>query len=408
MKRKPVTVLDLGSTKVVCATFDFSEGEPRVLAFASDSCGGLRRGSITDPQAASGAIDAVVKKVQAALGQEVQELVVGIGGHQVYGSIGRGYLPIYPKNRTITSEDVLQVINHSRQGTPKERVQLQAIPGGFAIDGSNGIHAPIGRIGSKIEVSSYIVSADPGYLKNMERALGIAGKKASQMVLRPLASALAVTRADERERGVAAIDIGGGTSELAVFEHGALVAHGSVPLGGQSVTSDLSKLLKTSIEEAERLKLEHGCTNAATIAEDEAVEVLQLGQTHKRPLQRRVLCEIVESRMRELCDMLRQQLEDNGLLDGLPAGVIVTGGGSQLTGTLELLKGMLEGVEVQARGPHVEGQFADLVNNPAMSTAVGLALFAGQSYDDELSPAYGGDDWKERIRTLWSLVSGRS
>ena len=172
------------------------------------------------------------------------------------------------------------------------------------------------------------------------------------------------------------------------------------------VTSDVMKLLKTSPEEAERLKVQSGAASPKVVPDGEPVDVLQLGQAHPRPLHRRVLCEIVESRMREIAQMIRQEIGNSGQFGNLPGGVVVTGGGSKLAGTAVLFEDVFPEHRVRVGEPTLLGAKSDFVNNPAMATTVGLALFVARSYDDELSPAAGAGDWKERIRTFWSLVSG--
>jgi len=236
----------------------------------------------------------------------------------------------------------------------------------------------------------------------------MAGKRVELMVLQPLASGLGVLTAEDLDMGCAVVDIGGGTTDVAVFSGGGLIHTACLPLGGQLVTSDLSKLLKTSPEEAERLKLHDGAAIAKMIDENETVEVLQLGQTHSRPMQRRVLCEIIESRMREIATMVRQQIEKSGMYGMLPGGVVLTGGGSQLYGTDKLFEKVLQHMRVRLGAPQMGGELSSALDRPEMATAIGLARFALECSDDELGIAGGAGNWKEKIRTFWSLLSGKA
>ena len=379
-----------------------------MLAAASAESRGIRRGAIAEPDAASGCVDAVLKRVHQSAGVDFERVVLSIGGKQVSGVNTQGYLPIYPKGRTITREDVLQVINHSRQVAQTEGFeQVQAIPREFEIDGEGAVHAPIGRTGARIEVVTHVVSADSRHLRDLERIVAGSGKRISQMVLRGLASGLAVLTEDEVQRGAVVVDIGGGATDLAVFRDGSIIHSGSVPVGGQLVTSDISKLLKTSIQEAERLKTTAGSAVVGESSAEDAVEVLQLGQTQARPLQRSVLCEIIESRIKELALMVRDQIGKSGAFGDLPGGIVLTGGGSLLSGIVELFRGVFPQQPVRAGSPSVAGK-SEFSGNPSMSAVTGLALFVARSYDDELSPAGAAGDWKESIRTFWSLVSGRA
>lgn len=409
MKTDPIIVLDPGSSVVRAAAFRASETGLETLGAAQAESRGIRRGVVIDASAASDSIDAALKRVHQSAAIEISSVIVGIGGPSVHTANSQGYLPIFPRGRTITREDALQVINHSRQvGVPTGYEQLQAFPKEFVIDGEAGVTAPIGRTGGSLEVMTHIVAAEAGYLENMERAVALAGKHVEQMVLRSLASGLAVLSREEMDRGVAVADIGGGTAEVAVFQEGSIVHSGSVPVGGQLVASDLAKLLKVSPEEAERLKLHHGACIADLALEEETVDVLQLGHTHPRSMHRRVLCEIIESRMRELALMVRQEIGRSGRFGNLPAGLLLTGGSSLMPGTAALFEEVMPGIRVRTGEPRLSGPKAEIVNNAAMAACAGLALFIERSYDDELSPVSGAGDWKDRIRTFWSLVSGRA
>ena len=410
MKSELITVLDVGSTKVACAAFRiFEDGEAEALAATTVESKGVRRGAVIDLSGTSNAIDAAIKRVHQSAGIEIGAVSLAIGGTCVHGANSQGYLPIYPRARTITREDVLQVINHSRQVSPQSgHEQVQVLPREFFIDGEDGIQAPIGRTGGKLEVMTHVVTADIAYLQNIEKCVVMAGQRLEQMALGSLAAGLAVLTPEEQTIGTAVVDIGGGCTDLAIFQGGAILHSASVPIGGILVSSDLAKLLKTSPDEGDRLKMQYGAAMASMVVGDEVVDVLQLGHTQGRPMQRRVLCEIIESRMKELGLMVREQIGKSGLYGELPGGLVITGGGSELPGTAKLFEELMPGHKVRLGRPSISRGKADSVNNPAMAASVGLALFVARSYDDELSPVAGAGDWKERIRTFWSLLSGRA
>ncbi len=403
-----VTVLDLGSTKAVClAAEPDGAGGLEVRGLAVADCKGLRRGIVNDLEETASAIETVVRRVQKETGEEIQGLVVSIGGTHVEGINAQGFVPIYPKSRAIQREDVLQVINHSRQlMLQPDREQIQAMPREFRIDGQRGIKHPIGMNGSKLEVVTYIVTGQTTHIQNIEKAVGMAGKRIEHMVLQPLGSGLGVLTEEEMELGVAVVDIGGGTTDVGVFSGGSIAYSATIPVAGLLVTSDLSKLLKTTPEEAERLKLECGNTNPKAVSDTESVSVMQLGQTQLRPLQRRVLVEIIESRMRELAMMVKQQIEKSGMVGMLPGGIVLTGGGSLLPGADKLFSDILKLGRVRIGEPSIQGPHSSTLNQAGMATVVGLAQFAVQFADDELAPAESGN-WKERIRTIWSALGGK-
>jgi len=410
MKSDMVSVLDLGNSSIRClvAKVDQSGGY-HVVAQASTECKGIKKGVVADIDETAHAIDIVCRNIQNKTGAPLNSLVVGIGGQHVEGQNAQGFVPIYPRSRLITREDVLQVVNHSRQlGIPPDREQIQALPREFRIDGQRGIQRPIGMNGSKLEVITYIVTGQSSHIQNIERAIAMAGQKVDQMVLKPLASGLGILNSDCIDGGAAVVDIGGGTTEVAVFAGGSIAYSATIPVGGMLVSSDLCKLIKVAPEEGERLKLTHGSARPDQINEKETVDVLQIGQTHKRPMQRRVLCEIIESRMRELAIMVRQQIEKSGLNGMLPAGVFITGGGSLLPGTEHLFADVLKHMRVTVVAPQMKGLLGTGNDRQGMSVLVGLAKYALEMGDNELTPASGKKDWKDTVRTMWSLFGGRA
>jgi cell division protein FtsA len=407
MKDDLITVLDLGSTKAACIAAQKDGDGFRVVAVSNVECKGVRRGVVADLEHTANSIDMAVRKVQQAVGQDISSLVVGVGGTHIEGVNTQGIVPIYPKSREISRDDVLQVMNHSRQVVvPADREQIQALPREFRVDGQRGVARPVGMNGSRLEVTTYLVTGQTTHIQNLEKAVAMAGKRVDMMVLQSLASGLGVLSAEEIELGVAVVDIGGGTTDIAVFSNGSVVHTACLPIGGQLVTSDLSKLLKTSPDEAERLKIANAIALAGLVGKEESVDVLQLGQTHSRPMQRRVLCEIVESRMKELAIMVRQQIEKSGMFGMLPAGVVLTGGACQIPGTEKLFEAVLQHLRVRIGAPHMGGELGSAIDRPEMSTGVGLARFALQFADDELATVSANGNWKDKIRTFWSLFSG--
>ncbi|MCB8933582.1 MAG: cell division protein FtsA [Fimbriimonadaceae bacterium] len=410
MNSTRVTVVDLGSAKTVCLVAEMSErGKVRVVGSGVEPSKGLRRGAVVDLDEATRSVREALKQAHDGGSGEGEHAFVGVGSPLVHGATARGYVPLYPKSRQITREDVLQVIKHSRQvSLPPDEEQIQAMPQTFSVDGQNGIQKPIGMSGGRLEVTTFLVTGQTSHIQNIERAVTQCGLKVEQMVLQSLASGLGVLSPEALDHGCAVIDLGAGTTDIAVFDKGALTASVSLPVGSQLVTSDLSKLLKTSPDEAERLKTEFGSVQLEGIPETETVPVLQLGQAHTRPLARRVLCEIIQSRVREIATMVRQQIEKSGTLGVLPGGVVLTGGGSLLPGIDRLFEETLNQGPVRIGRPKDAGFDFAGSDEPGMASAAGLVRFALQNFDDEFSPVGGTDDWKDRIRTFWSLLSGRA
>lgn len=405
----PVTVLDLGSTKAVCLAADVTEsGGLRVVAMHSVPCTGIKKGVVADLDEVARAAGEAIRQVQSSVGLDMGPVLVGVGGSHMEGMNAQGFVPIVPAARSITRDDVLQVVNHSRQlMMPPDREQVQAMPREFKVNGQRGINKPVGMSGGKLEVVTYVVTGHTPHLQNVERAINMAGRKVDSMVLQALGSALGVLSGQEMELGSVCVDIGGDTTDVAIFNGGSIAYHATVPVGGKHVTSDVSTLLKCSPEEAERLKLRYGAAISEHVPEGDQIDVTQIGSAESRPMQRKVFCEIVESRMRELATMVRQHIEKSGLYAVLPGGVVLTGGGSQLGACDKLFEQTLNHLRIRTGSPKVEGPLRNSIARPEMATAVGLARYALDEDEDEFSTADDDLTWRERIKTMWSLFSSK-
>ncbi|MCX7801309.1 MAG: cell division protein FtsA, partial [Fimbriimonadales bacterium] len=370
---------------------------------------GMRRGQVVDPDAAAGAVSSALRGLAAKTGFEPESAVVGVSGGHLEGHNARGFVPIIPPGRQIQREDVLQAVNHSRQIlVPPDREQIQALPREFRVDGQRGILRPIGVRGTQLEVLTFLATGKTEQLQSLERAVNAAGLRVEQMVLKSLGSGLGVLGEEARKRGAAVVDLGAGNTDLAVFSGGAFVYGASIPLGSELVTSDIAALVQTSPEEAERLKVQHGCAWAAAVNEGDVVDVLQLGHTQARPMRRRVLCEIIECRAREIAGFVQKHVDRSGAGSQLGAGLVLTGRGALLEGAVELFQNVFEGLPVSVAAPSAVGLGGARADRMGLAAACGLAAFAIESREHELVPASGGMGWRDRIRTFWSLLGGRS
>ncbi len=404
MKDRPVFSLDLGSSKVALLASSLDEaGQIVVHEVASVPCRGVTRGVVTDLDLTREAIEEAIQTVRPfAIPDEV---LVSVGGTHIEGINAQGFHPLVPTGRSVTSADVLAVINHSRQVRPEaDREQILALPREFKVDGEKGISRPIGLAGSRLEVLTHIVTAQITHLRNVEKVVESAGLRVAEIVPTTLAAGLALLRPEEQEGGVVVVDIGASTTSLAIFVNGALAHCAVMPLGGGHVTADLSKLLKMTPEEAEGLKRKHGRATGVKKNDESTVEVRQIGQTQPRFLHRRVLYEIIESRMREIATLVAQHVEKSGFKGMLPGGLIVTGGGSLLPGTPQLFGQVLREPNSRLGTPKIEGAAAIRASGPEWSVGVGLAAYALKGQDAGIEPANGFDQWKERIKTFFQKV----
>jgi cell division protein FtsA len=409
MKNELVAVLDLGSTKAVCMVARRSAtGNVEPVALSTVPVHGMRRGKIEDSDALAVGIAEAVRKVETAIGQALGSVTVSVSGSGYEASHAQGFVEIIPHGRKVNSDDVLRVVNHSRQTlTPADREQVMALPREFKVNGERGFATPIGMPASRLEVTTYLLTGLTADIQTLERTLTSAGGVLNGMAVGALTSGLGVLTQEDMNRGVAVVDIGAWQTTVAVFEGGAIAAHGFVPIGSQHVTNDVAVLLRTSRDEAERLKLRYGAATSKVVNEMDEMEVVQEGMDGPRPMSRKVFCELIESRTREIANLASDRIIKTGYLPDLRGGVVLTGGGSQLQAFDEVFEDELGKVRIRRLSPKTEGQIRTAVNRPEMASAVGLARFALDREDEELSSADGSGNWRDRIRSLRGRFGGK-
>lgn len=369
-----IAAIDIGTTKAVTVLADVDgKSEPRVLAVGTALCRGLRRGTVVDIEDTAQSVLTSVRRAEQMADRKISHVIVSVTGEHISGTNTQGIVPIVPPGRTITREDVNRVINHSKQiALPGDRELIHAIPRSFKVDGQDGVHRPFGMNGERLEVSTHLVSGQATHIQNLERCVNRAQIEVDAVVLAPIASGIAVLTDQEMQSGVAVVDFGGGTCDVAVYLDGSVTHTGVVPVGAQHITSDISKLLKTTIDEAERIKCASATCTPSSIQEGDAVNVMQIGAESARPLSRTVLSEIVEARTKEILTMVRAIVESSGFFDSLTSGIVITGGGSQLEGISKLAEGMYGGLPVRLGRPIGLSGLSDMISGPEFATVVGL------------------------------------
>lgn len=400
--------LDLGSAKVaaVAARVD-DRGRLEVVSLAYGASEGVERGVVTDPVLAGEAAARVLGKIERHLGTETGPVWMSVGGKGVLSDTGRAFAPISPPNRTVRPQDVHQLTEASRKLIlPAGQETLMALPREFVVDGGRRTGDPLGMPASRLDVATHIVSASAAQLDALEAVGRVVQREVAGVVPSSLASGLGVLSQTAMDAGAVVVDIGAGKTDVSVFLDGAFAYQRVIPVGGALVSRDVAHLLKTTYEEAERLKVEHGAANPEAAEKGETVLVLQDGADHARPMQRRMLCEIIASRMREWSRLVAETLEDSGL-EERPRLVFVTGGGSLLPGTEEILESLIANSTVKGTQPKVAGRFAGQVASPMLAVAAGLSRYALEAEDHELSPVARREGWRERIRTFLSHFDGK-
>jgi cell division protein FtsA len=404
LSEKGVVVLDIGTTKVVALYAALGEDSSLVIRGLVTVDGrGMKKGLVADLDDVARIADQALRHLgQEIAGINLSAVVLTISGTHLEGSIVQGFKPIIPKNRIVTHQDVMEVVKISRSGMfPTNRVQIQALPREFRVDEKRGLSQPVGLTASKLEVVTYVVSGGEAQVSNMERAITLHGKSVAQFIYAPMASGIGVLNADELEQGAMVIDIGGSKTDLGIFTNGAMAYGTCIPAGGNNVTSDISQLINTAPDEAEKLKIEYGSAISGKLSGRDAIDVRQLGQPIPRPMQKKVLCEIIESRMVEIAKLTQVHLEKSGY-EAQVRSIVLTGGGSQLSDLNELFMEAFPGLKVRVAEPKIK----EAKGQVGLAAAIGAAYFVLQSQND-LTPIRHETGWQDLAKGLWSQVTGR-
>ena len=395
-KDRYIVGLDIGTTKVCILVAEIKdEGSIDIIGMGSCDSKGLRKGVITHVDPTVECIKKVVEEAELMAGINIEEAYVGIAGEHIMGSNSRGMISINSKDHVISREDINRVIEAAKTiPIPTDKDILHVLPQEFMVDGQDEIADPMGISGSRLEVNVHVVTCGNTQLQTLLTCVNKAGIEVSDTVLEQLASSEAVLTPDEKELGVALIDIGGGTTDLAVFEKQSLWHSYIRSIGGDHFTSDIAVGLRTPIPEAEKIKKKYGCAISSLIEEEETIEVAGVGGRKPRYMPRQVLCEIIQPRAEELFSIMREEIERMGLTRSLNSGIVITGGGSLLEGMVEIAERIFD-LPVRVGKPSGVGGLIDVINSPVYSTAVGLIIYGYRTREVRR------DRYTMRRRPLW-------
>lgn len=388
-KDKYLVGLDIGSTKTCVLLAELDGEQVRFLALGAAESKGLRKGLIVNLDSTVSSIRRAVEEAEGVANVPVESAVVGVAGGHVRGVNSRGGVSLGPRPRDIERDDVKRAIDTARNiALPEDREVLHVLPHEFLVDAQTGIHDPIGMVGQRLEANVHIVTSSSSATQNLVTAANKAGILISDTVLEPLASGEACLTQDEKDLGCCLLDIGGGTTELVVYGGGVVRHTGAVGIGGDHFTNDLAVGLRTPIPEAERIKKHHGVAASAWMRTDESIEIASVGDRPPRTIFTHMLTEIIEPRSQELLALVADDLQRGGLDRQIPAGFVLTGGGAQLTGLLEMVE---DAFHLPARVAEPRGilDLPELVGVPEYATVVGLVLYAAKARRSV--PAKGGN-----------------
>ncbi len=368
--------LDLGTTKVSVIVAEQTEDGVDIIGIGSVPSNGLKKGVVVNIDATVRAIKQAIEQAETMSGIKINTVYAGIAGSHVTGFNKEGVAAI--SNREVTQADVDRVLEQAKAiPLPSDRQVLHVLPQEFLVDGHDGIPEPIGMSGVRLEARCHLVTAASHAVENIIKCAERVNLHVAEVVLEPLASAFAVLSADEREIGVALIDIGGGTTDLIIYVNGAVVHTTVIPIGGLNLTNDVASGLRTPVAEAERIKIKYGCALTSMVDDEETIEVPSVGGRGPRVLPRRVLAEIIEPRVEEIFQAVKHVIHESGYVDMLPSGVVITGGSTLLDGMPEMAEQVLC-LPVRRGAPVGVGGLVDVVKSPSYATGVGLVKYGAE------------------------------
>jgi cell division protein FtsA len=372
--------LDIGTTKICVIVAERTENGVDIIGIGTHPSRGLRKGVVVDIDATVNSIKQAVEEAELMADCEITSVYAGIAGGHIDGFNSHGVVAV--KDREVREGDIRRVIDAAKAvAIPMDREVIHVIAQEFIIDEQDGIREPLGMSGVRLEAKIHIVTAAVTSAQNIVKCANRAGLNVMDIVLEPLASAEAALAADERELGVCLVDIGGGTTDIAVFEEGSIKHTSVLGLGGYHITNDIAVGLRTPFDEAERIKKKFGVAASRFLSGDDILSVPSVGGRRPRQMSRKMLCEIIEPRVDEILNLARQELAKEGLENRIPSGVVLTGGCSALEGMTELAEEVFE-APVRLGIPRNIGGLQDVVRGPMYATGVGLSIFGASQEQD--------------------------
>jgi len=376
-KEHYIVGLDVGTSKIGAIVAEaHEEGGLDIIGIGVVAAQGIRRGVVVNLEAAVDSIKKAIEEAELTAGVEIDSVHLGLSGAHLKAFNSRGVVAVAGKNREITREDVRRAIDAAKGvSLPAGREILHVLPQDFVVDDQDGIGAPLGMTGTRLEVNVHVVTGSVSSTQNIIACVNRAGVGVVDTVIEQLASSESVLTTDERELGVALVDIGGGTTDLAIFERGSLWHTAVVTMGGDHFTNDIAVGLRTPIPDAEKTKRRSGCALSSLVHEDETIEVASVGGREPRVMSRRILSEILQPRAEEVFHALWDEIRRAGYERSLHSGIVLCGGGALLEGMAEIAEQIFD-LPIRRGCPVDVGGLTHHVNSPSFATGVGLVKYA--------------------------------
>jgi cell division protein FtsA len=395
--------LDIGTTKVACIAGEVTDDGIDIIGIGTaPTRTAIRRGSITNIDMTVAAIQQAVDEAENMAGCEISQVYAAISGAHVKGLNSNGIVAV--KDKEVRDADISRVIDQAKAvAIPMDRQVLHVLPQQYVVDDQDGIRDPLGMAGVRLEAKVHIVTTLVTSAQNVIRCANRCNLQVNDIVLDSLAASQAVLEDDEKELGVAVIDIGGGTCDVMVYADGAIVHTSVLPLGGGHITNDIATVLRTPLEHAEKLKRKYGAAYAELVNDNDRMEVQQAGGRPPRSMPRRDLVEVIEPRVEEIFEHIKKELLRTGFYDALSAGVVLTGGATSMEGIHDVAERVL-GLPARRGNPTRIGGLVDVVRSPSYATGVGLVMF-GANQGRAVQLPNRSDDRPGVLKRAWSRLA---
>ncbi len=396
--REMIVGLDIGTSKVVAIVGEINEsGEIDIIGIGMHPSRGLKKGVVVNIESTVQSIQRAIEEAELMAGCQIHSVYTGIAGSHVRSINSHGIVAI--KDREVTPADVDRVIDAARAvAIPADQKTLHILPQEFVIDGQEGIREPIGMAGVRLEAKVHLITGAVSAAQNIIKCVRRCGLEVDDIILEQLASSYSVLTDDEKDLGVCLVDIGGGTTDIAVFCEGAIRHTAVIPIAGDQVTNDIAVALRTPTQHAEEIKIKYACALRQLANPDETIEVPGVGEREPRKLSRMTLIDVVEPRYSELLDLVAAELRRSGYEDLIAAGIVLTGGSAKMEGVVDLAEEIFN-MPVRLGVPQYVSGLADVVRNPIHATGVGLLLF-GQANRESGREFFG----EQGIGGMWQRM----
>ena len=383
--RELIVGLDIGTSKIIAIVAEVTaEGELDVIGMGSHPSRGLKKGVVVNIESTVSAIQRALEEAELMADCKIREVFTGIAGSHIKSFNSHGMVPI--RDKEVSQIDVNKVIETARAvNIPTDQQILHILPQEYLVDGQEDVREPLGMSGVRLEVKVHIVTGAVSAAQNIIKCVRRCGLEVRDLVLQPLASALAVLTEDEKDLGVALVDIGGGTTDIAVFTQGAIRHTAVIPIAGDQITNDIALALRTPLKDAEDIKIAHGCALRQLAGAHDMVEVPGVGERGPRQLSRQTLAEVIGPRVVELYELVQAELRRSGFEELMRSGIVITGGSAAMQGMVDLGEEVFH-MPVRLGLPQYDGGLSEMMRNPRYATGVGL-LLAGIDQQERHQPS---------------------